>query len=144
MDVERAQEASQVRPQMDMSRLLPLVGVLAVILGVGGASMPIRWVVLCDDAPGFRHFESLNRTMWHGIEAAILVSGIAFVTLFSERRRTPLIVLRFAFLAAVVTLVLVQVFVGAEVTRAGTTIFHTQTCDEPGAEFELPNGPLQP
>lgn len=144
MDVEQAQEASRARPRMDLSRLLPLVGVLTVVLGVGAAYLPTRSVVLCDDAPGYRHFESLHRTMWHGIEAAFLVSVVAFGTLFSRRRRTPVTVLRFAFLAAVVTLVVVQAFVGSKVTRLGTGIFHSQTCDEPGAYFELPNGPLQP
>ncbi|GAA0367474.1 hypothetical protein NE235_03350 [Actinoallomurus spadix] len=144
MSVPQEGETRRAGPQVDLSRLLPLAGLLAVILGVGVVYLPARWVVLCDDAPGFRHFEALDRTMWRGIEAAFLVAAIALVTLFSRRRRTPVTVLRSVLLAVVVTLVVVQAFVGSEATRVGTGIFHSQTCDEPGASFELPDGPLQP
>ncbi|GAB3987867.1 hypothetical protein GCM10029978_108340 [Actinoallomurus acanthiterrae] len=53
-------------------------------------------------------------------------------------------VLRSALLAVVVTLVVLQAYVGSEATRLGTRIFHSQTCDEPGALFDLPDGVLRP
>ncbi|WP_460355441.1 hypothetical protein [Actinoallomurus acanthiterrae] len=52
--------------------------------------------------------------------------------------------LRSALLAVVVTLVVLQAYVGSEATRLGTRIFHSQTCDEPGALFDLPDGVLRP
>lgn len=132
-----ATPASRTR---EVSRFLPVLGLLAVVVGLAAANLPTRPLPMCEETLDLARFQSLSHALWWTTGAAVVVALLAFTTLFTKRRTMWMTLTRVGFLLGVVVLVGVQDRAGDEFTQIAEQLFVSQTCDYPNTLIDAPDG----